>query len=155
MGVNRNGSNTPCVSAPRLVAPQRSSDRWRDAILTQLKRAGFRAVFADGHGPSRWSWVENIPEREARFGLRLFGVTKEISRQWKSQIDRAARNETSLVMHLRPDVADLSQLPQARSTWPQGVGGEDPRDASAAHGKECLQKSLELVRKMFAKAGLL
>jgi creatinine amidohydrolase len=126
-----------------------------DAILVQLKRAGFRAVFADGHGPSRWSWVENLSEREARLGLKLFGVTKEISREWKSQVDHAARNETSLMMHFRPDLVDLSQLPQARSTWPQGVGGEDPRDATASHGKECLEKSLELVRQMFAKAGLL
>jgi creatinine amidohydrolase len=126
-----------------------------DAILTQLKRAGFRAVFADGHGPSRWSWVENIPEREARFGLKLFGVTKDISRQWQSQVDHAARNETSLVLHLRPDLVDLSRLSPVRSTWPQGVGGEDPRDATAVHGKECLQKSLELVRQLFAKAGLL
>ena len=38
-----------------------------DSILTQLKRSGFRVVFADGHGPSRWSWVENLEEREARF----------------------------------------------------------------------------------------
>jgi creatinine amidohydrolase len=126
-----------------------------DAILTQLKRAGFRAVFADGHGPSRWSWVENLPERQARFGLKLFGVTKEIARQWKSQVDHAARNETSLMMHLRPDLVDLSQLPSSRSTWPQGVGGEDPRDASAAYGKECLQNSVELVRQAFAEAGLL
>ena len=48
-----------------------------DAILEQIKRAGFKAVFADGHGPSRNSWVQNIPEREARYGLKLLGVTKE------------------------------------------------------------------------------
>ena len=126
-----------------------------DAILAQLKRAGFRAVFADGHGPSRTSWVENLSERQARFGLKLFGVTREIARQWKSQVDHAARNETSLMMHLRPDLVDLFQLPSARSTWPQGVGGEDPRDAAAAYGKECLEKSVELVRHMFAQAGLL
>jgi creatinine amidohydrolase/Fe(II)-dependent formamide hydrolase-like protein len=59
------------------------------------------------------------------------------------------------MLHLRPDLVDLSQLPQARSTWPQGVGGEDPRDATATYGQECFQKSLELVRQMFAKAGLL
>lgn len=58
-------------------------------------------------------------------------------------------------MHLRPELVELSQLPQARSTWPPGVGGEDPHDATAAYGKECLQKSLELLRQMFAKAGLL
>jgi creatinine amidohydrolase len=126
-----------------------------DAILAQLKRAGFRAVFADGHGPSRSSWVDNLSERQARFGLKLFGVTREIARQWKSQMDHAARNETSLMMHYRPDLVDLSQLPSTRSTWPQGVAGEDPRDATAAYGKECMEKSVELVRQMFAEAGLL
>lgn len=126
-----------------------------DAILAQLKRAGFRAVFADGHGPSRSSWVENLPERQMRFGLKLFGVTREIGRQWKSQMDHAARNETSLMMHFRPGGVDLSRLPSARSTWPQGVAGEDPRDATAAYGRECLEKSVELVRQMLAQAGLL
>jgi creatinine amidohydrolase len=126
-----------------------------DAILAQLKRAGFRAVFADGHGPSRWSWVENLSERQARFGVKLFGVTKDIAGRWKSQVDHAARNETSLMMHLRPNLVDLSQLPASRATWPQGVAGADPRDASAAYGKECLEKSVDLVRQMFAEAGLL
>jgi len=126
-----------------------------DAILTQLKRAGFQAVFADGHGPSRSSWVENLSERQTRFGLKLFGVTREIARQWKSQVDHAARNETSLMMHLRPDLVDISQLPASRDVWPQGVGGQDPRDATAAYGGECFDKSVELVRQMFAEAGLL
>jgi creatinine amidohydrolase len=126
-----------------------------DAIVAQLKRAGFQAVFADGHGPSRSSWVEHLAERQARFGLKLFGVTREIARQWKSQMDHAARNETSLMLHLRPDLVDLSQLPQERSTWPQGVAGQDPRDATAAYGKECFEQSVELVRRMFAQAGLL
>jgi creatinine amidohydrolase len=126
-----------------------------DAILAQLKRAGFRAVFADGHGPSRSSWSEHLSERQARFDLRLFGVTKEIGRQWRSQMDHAARNETSLMMHLRPDLVDPSRLPQSRSTWPQGVAGEDPRDATAAYGRECFESSVELVGRMFADAGLL
>jgi len=126
-----------------------------DAILAQLKRAGFQAVFADGHGPSRSSWVENLAERQARFGLKLFGVTREIGRQWKSQMDHAARNETSLMMYLRPSLVDLSRLPDSRDVWPQGVGGADPRDATAAYGKECFETSVELVRKMFADAGLL
>ncbi|MCU0915683.1 MAG: creatininase family protein [Planctomycetes bacterium] len=126
-----------------------------DAILAQLKRAGFRAVFADGHGPSRSSWIENLAEREARFGLKLLGVTRELGRQWKSQVDHAARNETSLMLHYRPELVDLSRLPPDRATWPQGVGGEDPRDATAAYGKECFERSVELVRQMFAQAGLI
>jgi creatinine amidohydrolase len=126
-----------------------------DAILAQLERAGFQAVFADGHGPSRWSWVERIEEREARFKLRLFGVTKEIRGAWKSQVDHAGRNETSLMMHFRPHSVDLSQLPESRDEWPQGVGGEDPRDATAAHGRECLETSVALVERLFTEAGLL
>jgi len=126
-----------------------------DAILEQLKRAGFRAVFADGHGPSRGSWVANIPEREARYGLRLLGVTDDIAKQWKSQIDHAARNETSLMMHYRPGLVDLSRLPQSKEEKPQGVGGEDPRDATPAHGEECAQASIKLVGELLAKAGLL
>lgn len=126
-----------------------------DAILEQLKRAGFRAVFADGHGPSRWSWAENIKEREARYGLKLFGVTSEVAKEWKSQMDHAARNETSLVMHYRPELVDISQLPAARSEWPQGVSGDDPRDAIAAYGKQCMQATIEVVRRLFTRAGLL
>ena len=59
------------------------------------------------------------------------------------------------MMHLRPHLVDLSQLPQSRSTWPQGVAGEDPRNATAAYGKECLGESIELLRQAFAQAGLL
>ena len=125
-----------------------------DAILAQLKRAGFRALFADGHGPSRRSWVENLEEREARFGLKLFGVTDDFRGLWKSLTDHAARNETACVMALRPELVDLSQLSTDRSVWPQGVGGEDPRDATAAFGKECLDTSLGLVKQMFEKAGI-
>lgn len=126
-----------------------------DAILAQLKRAGFRAVFGDGHGPSRASWVENLSERETRFGLKLFGVTKEISSQWRSQVDHAGRNETSLMMHYRPELVDLSQLPKDRADRPLGVGGEDPRDATAAYGQKCMEESIELIRQLFQKAGLL
>jgi creatinine amidohydrolase len=126
-----------------------------DAIVEQLKRAGFRAVFADGHGPSRNSWVENLAEREARFGLKLFGVTKDIAPQWRSQVDHAARNETSLMLHFRPKLVDLGRLSPDRAVRPVGVGGQDPRDATVEYGRECLEQSIELVRRMFAQAGLL
>ena len=49
-------------------------------IVDQLKRAGFRAVYADGHGPSRRIWTEMIPAWEEQFGLKLFGVTDSVKR---------------------------------------------------------------------------
>jgi len=126
-----------------------------DAILEQLKRAGFRAVFADGHGPSRWSWVANIEEREARYGMQLLGVTKDIAKDWRSQVDHAARNETSLMLHYRADLVDLSRLPKSNDEKPQGVGGEDPRNATLAYGRECAEVSIRLVGELLRKAGLL
>ncbi len=125
-----------------------------DSVLTQVKRAGFRAVVADGHGPSRWSWVNQLEEREARFGLTLIGVTEDVRKEWKSQMDHAARNETSLVMAIRPELPDLSRLPQDRDAWPQGVGGQDPRDATPAHGEECLRATIELVGRKLKEAGV-
>jgi len=125
-----------------------------DAILAQLKRAGFRAVFADGHGPSRSSWIANLPEREQRFGMNLLGVTAEVRQHWRSQMDHAARNETSLVMALRPKLADLGQLDEDRSVWPQGVGGQDPRDASADEGRQLLDASIPIVGRLLDAAGV-
>ena len=125
-----------------------------DALLAQLKRAGFKAVFADGHGPSRWAWVDRLAEREERFGLKLFGVTAELQERWKSQMDHAGENETSLMMALRPDLVKLERLDPAPEVWPLGVGGGDPRGASAERGRDYLEASAEVVAEVLAEAGL-
>jgi len=125
-----------------------------DAILLQVKRAGFAAVFADGHGPSRWAWCEKLQERRKRFGLVLIGVTRDRFDQWQSQMDHAGRNETSLTMAATPDVVDLSQLPADRAVWPQGVAGDDPRDASVDLGRQWLDVSVRLVGQWLDEAGV-
>ena len=126
-----------------------------DSILSQLKRAGFKGVFADGHGPSRLSWVEELEEREKRFGLSLFGVTKEIDENgWLCQTDHAGRNETSIMLELRNDLVDLSQLSEERNEWPQGVAGIDPRDATSGYGKEYMERSLEIVESILTEKNI-
>ena len=125
-----------------------------DTLLIQLKRAGFQAVFADGHGPSRWSWVKDIPEREARFGLKLFGVTSDITRKWRYQIDHAGQNETSIMLALHPDLVDLTKLPEDPSTPPERILGKDPRHATAKLGKQYLDAAINILKEKFAKAGL-
>ena len=125
-----------------------------DALLQQLKRAGFRAVFADGHGPSRWSWVANIPERETRFGMKFLGVNKEVANRWQSQVDHAALNETSLMLHYRPDLVDLAQLSEPGKDTLQGIGGEDPRKATATRGREWAEASIAIVGELLGEAGL-
>jgi creatinine amidohydrolase len=112
-----------------------------ESIIGQAKRAGFRVLIADGHGPSRRAWARHVDAWEVRYDIRLISVERDLP-GWRSQIDHAAKNETSLMLALRPDLVDLKRLPADRATWPQGVGGEDPRDATADHGLACIDACL-------------
>ena len=127
-----------------------------DEILKQIKRAGFQAVFASGHGPSNRSWNQNREEREKRFGMKLLGVPPDFAKSWKIQNDHAAISETSAILAIRPELADLSQLPEDRAIWPQGVNGrQDPRDGTAELGKENLEATTEVVKGLFEESGLI
>ena len=125
-----------------------------DALLQQVKRAGFKAVFADGHGPSRASWIGHIEDREARFGLKLLGVEGELKTVWESQLDHAAENETSLMMAIQPNLVDLSKLPPDREDWPVAVDGNDPRDSTVELGQSAIDRSIEALAQIFDRAGL-
>ena len=58
------------------------------------------------------------------------------------------------MMAHHPHLVDLSQLPANRDTWPQGVAGENPRDATAAHGEECIAASLALIGDALERSGV-
>lgn len=49
------------------------------------------------------------------------------------------------MLGLRPDLVDLARLPADRAIWPRGVSGEDPRDATAKHGRACIDTCLALL----------
>jgi creatinine amidohydrolase len=116
-----------------------------DSILEQLQRAGFKAVFADGHGPSRRIWVESIERNEKKFGLKLEGVTPDLKSSWPYMVDHAAENETSIMMNIRPDLVDLSVYPKGELSPVMGVNGSHPCKASANAGKEYLEKAIALL----------
>jgi len=113
-----------------------------EAVLVQAARAGFKVVVGDGHGPSRRAWGDHVGGWEQQLGLKLVSVNRDLPDVWRSQMDHAARNETSLMMAFHPELVDLGQLSPDRAVWPQGVGGEDPRDATAAYGEECIEACL-------------
>jgi len=114
-------------------------------ILAQAKRAGFKCIAADGHGPSRTAWAEMADAWEKQFHLKLISAKRDFPDTWPTQTDHAGRNETSIMMALAPELVDLTRLPANREQWPQGVNGEDPRDASAAHGEELIEAALGLI----------
>ncbi|MBN1674054.1 MAG: creatininase family protein [Kiritimatiellae bacterium] len=116
-----------------------------EAALAQAKRAGFRCIVADGHGPSRTAWAEMADAWEKQFGLKLVSAKRDFPGQWRTQCDHAGRNETSVMLAVAPELVDLSQLPADRGTWPQGVAGEDPRDATAEFGEALIEATLKLI----------
>jgi creatinine amidohydrolase len=125
-----------------------------EAVLTQAKRAGFRCIVADGHGPSRTAWGEMASSWEKQFGLRLVSAARDFPGQWRTQMDHAGRNETSIMLAVAPELVDLDQLPSGRDVWPQGVSGEDPRDATAAYGEELIEATLALIGQKLEAIGV-
>ena len=121
-----------------------------EGILAQAKRAGFEVMVASGHAPSHILWGEKAEGWEKQFGLKLIIPYRDLRKSWRSQIDHAGRNETSLMMALWPDHVSLEQLDPDRSVWPQGVMWEDPRDSTVAYGEECIAASLDALAPLLA-----
>jgi len=120
-----------------------------DTILQNLSRAGFKVVVAHGHGPSIHAFAERKQVFLDRFGLLTYTLFDLGYRGDEGiQTDHAATNETSLVMALRPELADIEKL--APEGIPVGVWGEDPRKAaSAEHGRALIEKNAaQAVRKL-------
>ncbi len=84
---------------------------------------------------------------EKQLGLHLVSATRDFPDAWRTQMDHAGRNETSVLMALQPSLVDLSRLPSARGEWPQGVSGEDPRDAMVEFGEHLIEATLVLIGK--------
>jgi len=123
-----------------------------EQVVAQARRAGFKLLFADGHGPSRWAWGRSVAGWEAQYGIKLLSVARDLRDSWPSQIDHAALNETSLMLALHGDLVDLTQLSDDRSIYPHGVAGNDPRDSTAAHGEACITTCLEALEAKLREA---
>jgi creatinine amidohydrolase len=114
-----------------------------EAILNQAKRAGFECIIADGHGPSRIAWNQMAVAWERQFDIKLLSAMRDFPEgSWKTQTDHAGKNETSIMMAIKPDLVDLSKLPDDRAIWPMGVAGEDPRNANAEFGEAMMEMTL-------------
>lgn len=99
-----------------------------EAIIKQLKRAGFKIIVAHGHEPSTILFNKSIKEWQSKFGLEFYTCWREgESPKFGLQTDHAAENETSLMMALDPKLVILNNLPKEMSEKPLGLLGKDPR----------------------------
>lgn len=112
-----------------------------DVIMRNLKRAGFQVVVGHGHGPSINAFSANKEHFMEKYGMQTYTL-KDLGYEGEEgiQTDHAAANESSLVMALRPELADISELDAGNT--PVGVWGADPRKfASEEHGNELVEKN--------------
>jgi len=126
-----------------------------ESIVSQAKRAGFRCLIADGHGPSRKAWAEMVDIWEKQYDIILLSAIRDFEgTSWKTQMDHAGKNETSAMMALRPELVHLDRLPVDRFEWPLGVMGEDPRDSSADFGESLLASTVKAIGAKLHNLGL-
>ena len=119
-------------------------DALLDAVLWNLARAGFKVVVGHGHGPSTNAFQKGKDRFLETFGLQTFTLW-ELGKTGPEgiQSDHAATNETSLVMALRPELADLSLLHPEEI--PIGIWGADPRmHASAERGRAIIEENVRM-----------
>jgi len=115
--------------------PDSTFNELMHAIMKQLSRAGFKIVVAHGHHPSVHYVASHAQEFREAYHLKVLTCLANDSAELCMQCDHAAANETSILMHVRPELVHMENLPLSLATWPLGVGGRDPRQAaSKQHG---------------------
>lgn len=118
-----------------------------DAVLRQLRRAGFRVVVAHGHGPSTDQVIKNREALEKKYGLKILTVWRsgdDRDQDTEFQSDHAAANETSIMMALHPALVHMEHLPRDPAEQPLATIGKDPRThASPAHGQRIIAAHLD------------
>ncbi len=109
---------------------------WLEQLCREMARDGFRAIIIlTGHyGAAQQIVVRETAVRMSRaLGIPVLGTPEYLLAIDVGYTgDHAAWGETSLMMHLYPDSVDLSLLGEPPH---KGVGGRDPREASARDGK--------------------
>ena len=125
-----------------------------EASLLQLKRAGFKIIVAHGHGPSTDLFAENIKIWQEKFDLNLFICwNKGEAPKVGLQTDHAAANETSLMMALKPELVQISNLPKNINKKPLGLLGEDPRKhASDDLGRKIIERQIKNMETLLRKS---
>lgn len=105
-------------------------------------------VVYHGHGPSTMA-VRNLEDSlEAQYNVQLLNCYGDGDSDGLGlNVDHAGKNETSLVMHLYPQLVHMEYLSADRDQWPIGVGGFDPRlYASKDFGKKAFEYKYEIMR---------
>ncbi|MCX6362158.1 MAG: creatininase family protein [Armatimonadetes bacterium] len=109
---------------------------WLDRLCREAARQGFKAIIIlTGHyGAAQQMVVRGTAVQAGRaLGIPVLGTPEYVLALDAGYMgDHAAWGETSLMMHLDPASVDLTRLGEPPH---KGVGGRDPREATAEEGR--------------------
>ena len=132
-------------------------------FLFQLADEEFKVIvlvtghYSGGHVKAINEAVEEFKVNHTNIGIWAFPDSEPLEVTFKP--DHAGPVETSFQMLFKPELVDLSKLPEDRETTldDDGVWGNDPRDASANQGQEMLrlflQKTVPKIKQMLEEYG--
>jgi creatinine amidohydrolase len=114
-----------------------------NATLAGIEQIGFKiAILATGHTPDEESALVRTIAQAYPGKMRVYGTD---DMEWGADVnynggDHAAKWETSILWHVRPDLVDIYKLPRDTSISLEGIYGEDPRlFASRELGKHAVE----------------
>lgn len=113
--------------------------------LENLYQEGFKAiVIVMGHVGEKH--MENIRDAVARFTehhcyTRVLAIGTEDPASWVgvASIDHAGKLETSHMLHFRPELVDLSRIPEHETDWRRQGHPENAKEATAELGAELVR----------------
>ena len=112
-------------------------------VYYQIRSLGFEAIYVlVGHGP-----LKNYAILTSKVFERATGIVMEVS--FAADLvegyreDHAGRYETGVMMELRPELVDLSTLPEGDKSELVGIAGEDPREGAAELGGAFVEKCVK------------
>ena len=116
-------------------------------VYYQIRSLGFKAIYVlVGHGP-----LKNYAILTSKVFERATGIKMEVSFAADLVVgyreDHAGRYETGVMMELRPELVDLTRLPDGDRSELVGIAGEDPREGSAELGKAFVEKCVDHLEK--------
>jgi len=126
-------------------------------VCYQIASVGFEAIYlVAGHGPliPYATLVAQVFER--RTGVKV--EAEHTGRGVEGYVEgHGGRFETGVIMATRPELVDLSQLPEGERDHPRlvGIAGEDPRVGSKEIGEtfvpRCVEHMIEKARKLLER----
>jgi creatinine amidohydrolase len=131
-----------CMGGRTLMQQSRFYQELLDHIYHQIRSLGFEAIFVlVGHGPLREyvALTTMVFERATGVKMDFAGLTDLVE---GVPVDHGARTETATMMTLRPDLVDLSQLPEGNAHL-IGISGKDPRTGAGELGEAFVPAAID------------